>query len=379
MEHYSLAGRATLAVDGGLDERTRHAVAAALDPFRAAPPDGRPDVELTAGAERSPAVAEIHHAAGDPTVTAWDGERLHLRLGDGWCGLPDLSDPGPLRFELQPGFPLARAFGPVIRPALQIALLRRGFATVHGTSVELDGGGLIVAGWSESGKTETALALMESGARFLSDKWTVLGADGTMSAFPVGVGVRRWVLPHLPRLRAALPARSRAQLRAAAVADVSSRPLRRRATGRVTGLAADTASHVVGLADRAALSPSDLRTAYGQDDDPARHVPVRWIVLLSTVEGDQITVEEADPDWGAARLARSAAYERRPWFALQERGRYAAPESGAPDGAEAVIERERDLLLPVLSATRLLSVRAPFPVDPRRVADAVQPHLSPAP
>ncbi len=247
---------------------------------------------------------------------------------------------------------------------------------MHGTAVELDGAGLIVAGWSESGKTETALALMEAGARFLSDKWTVLGPDGTMSAFPVSVGVRRWVLPHLPRLRASLPVRSRAQLGAAAVADVSSRPLRTRARGRLTGLAADAASHAVGLAGRTALSPSELRAAYGQEDDPARHVPVRCVALLTTVEGDDIAVTEADPDWAAMRLARSAAYERRPWFALQERARYAAPERPA-EGPEEVIERERDLLRPALSEMRLVSVEAPFPVDPRRVADAVSPYLSP--
>jgi hypothetical protein len=376
-EHYSLAGRVMLAADAGLDERARASVAAELDPFSALPADGPPDVELMPAADRPPAVTDLQNAAGDTTVTAWDGERLQLRLGDHWCRLPDLSDPGALKFELQAGFPLARAFGPILRPALQLALLRRGFATVHGTAVELDGAGLIVAGWSESGKTETALALMEDGARFLSDKWTVVGEDGTMSAFPVAVGVRRWVLPHLPRLRAALPARSRAQLGAAAVADVASRPVRKRPRGRVTGLAADTLSHAVGLADRASLSPSEVRAAYGQEDDPGRHVPVRCVAMLTTVEGDRIAVRETRPDWAAARLARSAAYERRPWFALQERARYAAPEEPAGEGPEEVIERERDLLRPVLSATRLVSVEAPFPVDPRRVAEALAPYLSP--
>jgi hypothetical protein len=375
-EHYSLAGRVALAVDPGLDERTRAAVATALDPFRAGPAGEPPDVELMP-ADQSPAMTDLQNAAGDATVTAWDGERLHLRLGGRWCRLPDLSDPGPLSFQLQPGFSVARAAGPVIRPALQLALLRRGFVTVHGSAVELGGAGLIVAGWSESGKTETVLALMESGARFLSDKWTVLGPDGTMSAFPVGVGVRRWVLPHLPRLREALPARSRAQLAAAAVADVSSKPLRRRATGRLTGVAADAASQAVALADRTALAPSELRAAYGQDDDPARHVPLRCVVLLKTVEGDRIATANADGDWAAARLARSAAYERRPWFALHERARYAAPERAAGEGAEEVIERERELLRPMLSTARLVSVEAPFPVDPRRLADAVAPYLSP--
>jgi hypothetical protein len=249
--------------------------------------------------------------------------------------------------------------------------------TLHASAVELDGAGLIVAGWSESGKTETVLALMEAGARFLSDKWVVLGPDGTMSAFPASVGVRRWVLTYLPTLRSALPIRSRAQLRAAALADVSSRPLRTRSSGRVTGFAADAMSQAVGLADRTALSPSELRAAYRQEDDPARHVPVRCVALLTTVEGDDITVTNGDPERAAARLARSGAYERRPWFALRERARYAATGLAGAEGPEDVIEREQDLLRPVLSATRLVSVEAPFPVDPRRVAEALAPYLSP--
>jgi hypothetical protein len=313
----------------------------------------------------------LHNAAGDATVTATDNSALYLRSSGRWCRLPDLMSAGPLRFELQPGFPLGRVFGSAVRPALQVALLRRGFAATHGAAVELDGGGVVVAGWSESGKTETALALVERGASFLTDKWTVIGPDGTLSAFPIGVGVRRWVLPHLPRLTSALPARSRAQFAAAAVADACSRPLRRRARGRLAGLAADMASRMVSLADRAALAPSEVRAIYGQADDPARHVPARCVALLSNVEGGRVWVEEADAGWAAARLARSAAYERRPWFALQERARYAKPTRPAAEDAEAIIKRERVVLAEALSGARIFSVHAPFPVDPGRVADAI--------
>ena len=57
---------------------------------------------------------------------------------------------------------------------LQLGHVARGAAVAHSAAVVLDGRAVLVAGWSESGKTETALALMEDGARFLSDKWTVL-------------------------------------------------------------------------------------------------------------------------------------------------------------------------------------------------------------
>lgn len=369
---FDLAGRAALAATG-MDERDLHALGRQLDPF-AAGNGASGDVELRrAATARPPAGAERHHAAGDGTTTAWSGEALHLLAGERWCRLPDLLAAGPLRFELEPGLALERVFGRLLRPALALALLRRGHVAAHGTGVELDGGGILVAGWSESGKTETALALMERGARFLSDKWTVVGADASLSAFPIGAGVRRWVLPYLPRLRAGLPRAVRAQFALAAAADAGSRPLRGgRARGRAGALASEAAGRAVALADRAALSPSRLRAAYGQTDDPARHVPVRCVALLVNVDGDAVTVEPADPGWAARRLARSAAYERRPWFALHERARYSAPERPAGDEQlEAVVEHERALLEPLLAATPVMTIRAPFPTDPRRAADAL--------
>lgn len=370
-QRFDLAGRATLGTSG-LDERGRRAVATQLDPFAARAGAAEPDVRLSwAPFARPLALVEQHNAAGDATVTGCDDGTLALRINERWCRLPDIVGGGPLHFEFEPGFPLGPAFRRLVRPALQLALLRRDHVAIHATAVELAGAGIVVAGWSESGKTETALALMERGAAFLTDKWTVVGADGTLTAYPIGVGVRRWVLPYLPRLQAALPARSRAQFAAAATADVTSAPMRRRARGRVGGLLADAAGRAVELADRAALTPTQLRTAYGQQDDPARRVQLACVALLVNVDSHDVRVEPADPVWAAERLARSAAYERRPWFALHERARYAVPGAAGDEHPEAVVERERTLLEPVLAATRVLTVRAAFPADPRRAADAI--------
>ncbi|MCA1679686.1 MAG: hypothetical protein LC777_12435 [Actinobacteria bacterium] len=357
----------------GVDERGRRAVAAQLDPFAPSAAADDLDVVLSlAGLTRPLGLIELHNAAaGDATVTGWNAAGLHLRMSGRWCRLPDLLHSGPMRFELELGFPLERAFRELVRPALQIALLRRGHVAVHGTTVELDGRGIIVAGWSESGKTETALALMERGAGFLTDKWTVVGTDATLTAFPIGVGVRRWALPYLPRLSAALPARSRAQFAVAATANATFGPLRRRARGRVGGLLADTTERAVALADRAALTPSQLRAAYRQEDEPGRHVPLGGVALLLNVDGDDVFVQEADPAWAAERLARSAAFERRPWFALQERARYAAPGQDPDEPVEAVVARERTLLQAALATAQVLVVRTPFPIDPRRTADAI--------
>jgi hypothetical protein len=255
--------------------------------------------------------------------------------------------------------------------------LRDGNAVAaHGAAV--DGGptgGTLVSGWSESGKTEVALALVEAGASFLSDKWTVAGPDGEISAFPVGVGVRGWVVRALPQLQASLPRRARAQLAAARLVRAGAGPLvDRGGGGRVTRLATGMVVRAVELGDRAGLSPTELRQAYGQADDPARRVKLDTVLLLLTGPRAKVVVEEAPPAWAARRLARTAAYERRNYFDLQERGAYA----GLPDRAGArdiaIAEEERLLSAVMDGVSRVLRVTCPFPGDPRRVVDALAAH-----
>src|SRR5439155_774185 len=93
--------------------------------------------------------------------------------------------------------------------------------------------------------------------------------------------------------------------------------------------------------DRAALEIDELRAVYGQTDDPARTAPIHLVVALRTVPGGDITLGPADPGEVAARLARSAAYERRHYFELLQRAGYVMPSrpAAAPDRAIAADRR----------------------------------------
>lgn len=343
-----------------------------LDPYR--PGSGSTDdavlVLEPAPPQESPRFEDLQNAAGDDVVTAAGGGRFYVLLGGRWCTLPQRIDEP--RFVYQEGFPLARLFRLAVRPALQVAMLARGAAALHATAVDIEGRALLVGGWSESGKTETALALLEDGARFLSDKWTIVTSDGVAGAFPISAGIRRWVLPYMPRLRRSLPVAARVQLMGAGVVAGISRPVRgRRPAGRVGGVVVDAIDQAVALADRAALSPSQLRSSYGQPTDGAWAAPVGALALLRTVpRGQRVTVGEGGAEWAARRLARAAAFERRGLFDLYERARYAFPERVNPR-----LESERadeHFLAGVLSAIRILDVRAPFPTDPRTVAEAIR-------
>jgi HPr kinase/phosphorylase len=372
MYRFDVARRAVLAASG--DEALLRYVAAEMDPYRpGATSGGGPEVVLRP-AERGELgeVVELQGPAGDTLVTASDGEGLQLVLSGRRCSLPDPLEDRRAAYVYEPGFAVGGMYRRVVRVALQLSMLRSEAVAVHAGCVELDGGALLVAGWSETGKTETALALVERGARFVSDKWTVLGSDGMVAPFPVEVGVRRWVLSYLPRLRRSLPPAAQLQLAVAALARRPVRELERVAMrGRRLSRTAEGLGRVASLADRAPVAPSRISSAYGQAGDVTRPVPLRAVVLLTAAAQGPPRSARAEPAWAARRLARSAAYERRPYFSLVERASFAMPDRPRADTAPTVVRREEEALETALRGTPLMEVRTGFPADPRPVADLV--------
>lgn len=362
-ERFEIAGRLSLCARG-LTADEHRAIADDLDPCPRSHMAGTADIVIEADGSVPGELLDIQREAGDGRLTGTDGQRFYILERGCACAVPALSAALPAIFAVQPGFPIARAFGRLVRPALQVAILAREGAAVHSAAVKLDGQAVLVAGWSESGKTETALALVEQGARFLSDKWTFLSDEGTASVFPISVGVRGWVLRYLPRLNAALGSRPRARLRVAAGMRTITRPAAR-------GAAAGARERMLMLADRISVRPSAVRRLYGDDPGAPWQAPLAAVALLTTVPtGGAIRARRADPAWAASRLTVTADFERRRLFELHDRAQWSAPE---PDSElrHRLILRERTLLERVLADTEIIEIKAPFPTDPRPVAQAI--------
>lgn len=324
------------------------------------------------GHSDKPTFVDVENDAGDGLVTAWDGTRAFvLRLGR-WCVVPDVLAGGQAVFEYQHGFPIWDIWGPIIMPALSLTAARHGAIVVHASAVEVNGRAVLVGGWSESGKTEVALALAERGAKFISDKWSVIRPDGTVAPFPASVGIRRWVVRYLPKLRAALPMAARAQLAGAAVAGSLTAPIRRRSnSGLLLRAAAGASDRATAVADRVSMSSVEVRRIYGGDaPDMCEPVPLSTIVLLTTVPDGRGQIDSIEPAVVSRRLARSAAFERRAYFSVGERVASAAGTAGMSGAVESAA-LEESLLGPIIAGVRLLEARTDFPADPRRVADAV--------
>ena len=167
-------------------------------------------------------------------------------------------------------------------PPLQLATINRGVVVVHGAAVELQGRprGLWLVVY---GKTETALALAELGARFISEKAHGIDSDARIHAFPVSACIRDWVLDYVPRLRARLrrySGRGRAFLTARRALPSSpeggASPRRRR------GVTARTRAHAQ---RRLSLRQTEVAAIYGSAQDPTATPPLCTLAMLTTVPG----------------------------------------------------------------------------------------------
>jgi hypothetical protein len=369
---FDLHGLVSLAINDEREHIFRH-LDAQLDPYepRIATVPPQADIVLSPNTDIvSRSLSDVHGPAGDGRRTGSDGRCCYLLRGTSRFELPRVyPQDGQVRLSYDPTFPLWDALSELVRPLLQLGTLEHGAITVHGATVEVEGGGLLVCGWSESGKTETALALAEQGARFISDKWTILDSDGLLHAFPVSVGIRDWVLEYLPRLRAHLRTSQRARLR---VARTARRPLpliTRRPTQIGSALESQL-DRAFTLASRLSLRQTEVGAIYGSAQDPGRTPPLRTLAMLTTVSTNEVTVRPAATGWAAERLARTGAYERRTLYELDARVRYADAIPG-PSRLAAVRDRETERLRNLLNDVQILEVMAPFPTDPRRVADAL--------
>jgi hypothetical protein len=370
---FDLDGLASLAVEDDREHVSRH-LDSQLDPYE--PSVGinpeKIDVVLTPNSDIVPRMlSDVHGPAGDARRTGSDGRRCYLLRGNSWFELPRL-DPqaGQVRLSYDPSFPLWQAFSELVRPLLQLATIKHGAITVHGAAVQIGEGGLLVCGWSESGKTETALALAEAGARFISDKWTIIDSAARIHAFPVAVGIRDWVVDYLPRLRAHLRTSQRGRLRVSRTVRRALPLLARPAATPLAGIVESQLDRALTLAGRVSLREAEVADIYGSARDARRTPPLVTLAMLTTVSGDEVSVRPAEPGRTAARLTQSAAYERRTLYELDARVRYARAERG-PSPLLRVPDLEAELLRNVLDGVQLLEVKAPFPTDPRRVADAL--------
>lgn len=355
--HFDPGGVARVVVQN-VPRDVARALTDSIRPWTAAAP-GPANVEIAVTRQLPAPATERLGDAGDGRRTRRAGDWLVV---DGRVGWFAVRWGGVPRYVASTDLPVSALVRDVIMPAVFGATAANGGSVVHGCAVQLPGAVPLIVGWSESGKTETALALAARGGILTGDKWSLLGNDGRLVAAPGPIHIRDWVAEYLPELAPVItaPARGRASL--AGLSERSLRTIARRFPGQA-GIAADRIADVAELGTRTRAQVAAVNRTLGRGD--VAFVKPTHLVLLRTTDGPM----ECRSIPGAQvveAIAASSAFERRGERDLEARAAYLGlpVERPAPDIEHAVLAR-------LLGSLRAIEIRAPFPTDPRLVADQV--------
>lgn len=265
---------------------------------------------------------------------------------------------------------------PLLLAVVNFTALAKGTLPLHASAVDYGGTGVLATGWSKGGKTETVLALMSEGARYVADEWTYLDPDtGQMFGVPEPIRIWSWQLRQLPGYRDA--AVSRADRRRLDGLDAA-HALMRRALGTRWGTSAGAtaallrrAAPVVARQSYVQLPPHELfREALGPE-----RTRLDVVLLAQSHAAPDVTLERIDGGEVAARMLHSLAHERLPFTSYYQQFRYAFPGSGS-GVVERAADLERDLLRRTLVGKDAYLLRHPYPVALPRLFDVLGPVLA---
>lgn len=261
---------------------------------------------------------------------------------------------------------------PLLLPIVNLTALANGAVPIHGSAFVHDGRGILVAGWAKGGKTETLLAFVERGARYVADEWVYLTAEGTMFGVPEPIRFWSWHLDQVPVLRSRVPAAARGRVALTALtADALDRAA---ALGRGPAAARLTVSRLGPLVRRRASVQVPPSRAFGCGElvERARidHV------VLAVSHGEQ--GYRAEPLDGAAIARRMSASVRFEWHDML--GAYQAFRFAFPDRRNALLDTledcHTDALVRVLESVPGSLLTHPYPPRISRLFDALAPRLA---
>ncbi|MGB3713951.1 MAG: hypothetical protein WA996_05920 [Candidatus Promineifilaceae bacterium] len=260
---------------------------------------------------------------------------------------------------------------PLLIPILNFAALSKGALPMHASAFRYNGTGALVTGWAKGGKTETLLAFMSNGAKYVGDEWIYISDDGQqMYGIPEPIRIWNWHLQEMPHYRMYVGRGERARLRGlnAIVRSmewaISSGVGRGSATMRLTG----RISSLLKRQMHVQLPPDKL---FGQGESSLTS-NLDKVFFVASHEAPDITVQPIDPQEIAQRMVFSLQEERMDFMSYYLKFRFAFPlkRNMLIEQAE---ELQRQLLLQVMAGKECYAIYHPYPVSIPALFDVINP------
>ena len=238
---------------------------------------------------------------------------------------------------------------PLLLSLVNATMLSKGFVPLRAAAFVHAGRGVLATGWSESGTTETLLAFMAHGARYVADERLYLAPGGrSMFGLPEPIRLRSWHLASLPELRRRIPWAERARLSVLELAESRMAPAARSLL---------QARLFIDLPP-GLLFPGSLAA---RDPGPNGRLRPERVLFLVGHQRPEIVVEPIDPGDVAARMCFSLAEEEERLASCYRKFRFAFPGSQS-ELLERAPSLRSELLHAALRGRPAFEVRHPHPV-----------------
>jgi hypothetical protein len=242
---------------------------------------------------------------------------------------------------------------------------------MHASAFCYNGVGVLTTGWSKGGKTETLLAFMAHGARYIGDEWVYISADSQrLYGIPEPIRVWDWHLQSMPEYQALIGPQER--LRMGMIKFATQSMARASANGsslppikfmrRLTPLLQQQL-HVD-------LTPQKL---FGQESN-ALAGPFNKVFFVASHAAPEVTAQPMAGREIAHRMVFSLQEERLPFLSYYLKFRFAFPYA-RNELLEQAEERQRTLLVQMLADKEAYAVYHPYPVALPLLYDAIKPLL----
>jgi hypothetical protein len=336
-----------------------------LGPYQA-PLDGVPDITVRFARELSPPALN-YLGLNSMAFTNDEFYLLDSRSGRAVARIPFDEIGQPCEIVYQSG--LGRM--PLLFDIIRLVFLKKNYVSLHGAAFRYNDQGVLVAGWTKGGKTETLVAFANHGASYVADEWVLLSGDGhRMLGLPVLVALWDWQLEQVaPDLRPEMSREKRTLFRSIHSLDVAYSSFGR---GRLQHLFPLKALGKLLPVLKTGLNVQELPQIMFKDRYCAQGVPFDRLFLMMSHSNPDIVVAPYDPIEIARQMVHSNEHEEMEFFQRYRAFKFAFPQRANPF-LEGALELGRSLLCSALQGKEAYRVLHPYPVSFEELFSHLQP------
>jgi hypothetical protein len=246
---------------------------------------------------------------------------------------------------------------PYLVALVNLCVLANGGLPLHAAAFEIDDVGVVVTGWSKGGKTESLLAALDAGARYVGDEWVYLSDGGNRAiGVPEPIRVWDWYLDQLESIRPRLSRGDRVRSRALSGAVGVTERAERSRLGAGTHRFGRRVRHLLDGQRYVDVPVADLTGSAARP----RAMTVDAVVHTVSTESADVSLQHTSGADVAARMAGSLAFERLPLLSLYHAFQYAFPDRSS-DAIETANDIERMRLHEFLEPRQCWLSTHPYP------------------